>query len=90
MRRGTSDARNAAAVESGYASPAADGCAGKAPPGFPGVGGGAGVTVTLDSAAAVAPSPAPYPSPKASIAAAPHTTIAVLPLWFVTVLDCKR
>jgi hypothetical protein len=69
-------------------APPPTGCAGKAPPpGFPGVGGGAGVTVTLDDAAVVVPSSAPYPTAKASMAAAPHTTIAVLPLWFVTVLN---
>lgn len=60
-------------------APPPTGCAGKAPPrGFPGVGGGEGVKVTLDDAAVVVRSPAPYPTPEASIAAAPHTTIAVL------------
>jgi hypothetical protein len=61
-------------------APPPTGCAGKAPPpGLPGVGGGAGVTVTLDDAAVVVSSSVPYPTLKASTAATPHTTIAVLP-----------
>ncbi len=69
-------------------APPPAGCAGKAPPlEPPGVGGGAGVTVTLDDAAIVGPSPGPYPTAKASMAAPPHTAIAVLPLWFVTIFN---
>jgi hypothetical protein len=72
--------------------PPPTGTAGKAPPpGPPGVGGGAGVGVTLDDAATVVvPSSAPYPTAKASMTAAPHAAIAVLPLWFVTIVDCNR
>jgi hypothetical protein len=63
-------------------APPPTGTAEKAPPGSPGVGEGAGVTVTLDEDAfVVGPLSAPYPIAKASTAAAPHTAIAVVPLW---------
>jgi hypothetical protein len=70
-------------------APPPTGCAGKAPLGSPGVGEGAGVTVTLDDAAIVGPPSAPYPTAKASVATAPHSVIAILPLWFATVSNCS-
>lgn len=64
-------------------APPPTGTAGKAPPGSPGVDDGAGVTVTRDEDAVAGASSAPYPAAKASVAAAPHRAIAILPLWFV-------
>ena len=76
-------------------APPPAGCTGKAPPppSPPVAPPGDGVGATLDEALVVllssVPAPPTPPTAKTSAAAPLHTATAVLPLRFITTLDCK-